>query len=408
MKALLFSLLLLPVLAAAAPIEIRISVKYILTPSGTRPLPGNIGTQAGCEAEVAYGNQILAAAGRGYTMKILEYLDVQPPPPSGQPSTFWYNLDARANVGTIDAAAIADKVTWKWRGDAVNVYINNSGSGQCCGSGIGKTFSLGKDIVQGTFLHELGHLLGLPHTHPGGGDQNCDGLTPPLSQYVGDGDGISDTAPDRSCFNDINQLSRALYNERLFSALNPSEQAWVNSTWLNVMSYHQEQLFTSGQMDRWTDVANGEGQFAISGKTVFVDRLNNCTAGLPPNYANYGWYLENNPLPPSPWGQSKGLDVTIDPPFPPRPPFWPAGWTWPPLDGTSRPDFYPDNWPWPPTDLPAITFCIGGPRRTLLEGMDQAAPGDTVTIRPGTYQAGSRLTERLTLRATRGSVRLHK
>src|SRR5689334_16195707 len=87
---------LLLLFCAAAPanadITIRLSVKFILTPGGTRPTPGSIGTTTGFDAEVSRGNGILAATGRGYSMQVVEYVDIRPPVPGGQASDFWFNL----------------------------------------------------------------------------------------------------------------------------------------------------------------------------------------------------------------------------------------------------------------------------------------------------------------------------
>ena len=118
-------LLLFAAPPANADITVRLSVKFILTPGGTRPAAGNIGTTAGFDAEVSRGNRILAATGRGYSMQVVEYLDIQPPAPAGQDSDYWFKLDARSNRQTIENAALADQATWRWNGNAINLYVNN-------------------------------------------------------------------------------------------------------------------------------------------------------------------------------------------------------------------------------------------------------------------------------------------
>ena len=254
---------------ANADITIRLSVKFILTPGGTRPAAGDIGTSAGFDAEVTRGNGILAATGRGYSMQVVEYVDIRPPVPGGQASDFWLNLDARANRQMIENAAVADQTTWRWNANAINLYVNNSSSGQCSFPGTGGAISLGNDIGLGTVLHEVGHFMNLAHTHPG--DPAC--TTPAFP--VGDGDGLAETIPDHPCLG-RDGLSQANFGGRNFSQLTAGEQAQVNSTWLNVMSYHQEDQLLTQQMDDWTDAASSSRRYVCTGRTWFVDR--NCGA----------------------------------------------------------------------------------------------------------------------------------
>ena len=263
-------LLLFGVVApASADITIRLSVKFILTPGGTRPAAGSIGTTTGFDSEVSRGNGILAVTARGYSMVVVEYIDIRPPVPGGQASDYWYNMDARANRQTIENAAVADQATWRWNNNAVNLYVNNSSSGQCSFPGTGGAITLGNDIGLGTVLHEVGHFMNLAHTHSG--DPSCD--TPPFP--VSDGDGLAETIPDHPCL-DRDGLSRANFGGRNFNQLTAGEQAQVNSTWLNVMSYHQEDQLLTQQMDDWTDAASSSRRYVCTGRTWFVDR--NCGA----------------------------------------------------------------------------------------------------------------------------------
>jgi hypothetical protein len=246
-----------------ADITVRLSVKFILKPDGTRPAAGVIGTAAGFDAEITRGNQILAATGRGYQLLVVEYLDIRPPVPGGQPSDYWFNLDARSNRRFIENAALADQPTWRWNANAINLYINNSGSGQCSFVGDGGAITLGNDIGTGTVLHEVGHFFDLRHTHTG--DPAC-GSTPP--PYVpADGDGLAATVPDHNCLTTRAALLAAL----------PSElQAAVDTAWLNVMSYHQEDQLLDDQMDIWTFNANWLRNGFCSGRTWVVDRNSGC------------------------------------------------------------------------------------------------------------------------------------
>src|SRR5687767_7245104 len=123
-------LLLLAILAlpAAAEIEIRISVKFIHHPNGTAPVYPNpawsgssvdVSNYAGVAAEVTRGNQILAATGRGYRLRLdTIFANIQPPIPEDQPQDYWYNMNARANRATMENAAIQEFTfgnnAWAW------------------------------------------------------------------------------------------------------------------------------------------------------------------------------------------------------------------------------------------------------------------------------------------------------
>jgi hypothetical protein len=408
MKALLLCLILLTAVASA--IEVRLSVKLILTPGGTRPGTdctefdpcSNLATRANFQREVDLANRILAAAARGYSLRLVEYVEIRPSPPAGEAFNYWLQLDARGNRKTIEDAALANKTVWAWHDSAINIFVNNTSSGQCSFPGNGQSIALGRAVGQGTVLHEIGHFMGLRHTHAGD-NSDCSAHTPPFSQYVADGDELGETVPDRQCFS-RDQLSQATFNGRLFSALTAAEQDRVNSSWLNVMSYHQEERLLTGQMDIWSDNASLERRSVCDGRTIFVDRGSICFAALPPAYESYRWWVDQTPLPEPEWGVSKPAEITRDPPFPPEPPGYPANLAWPPLDGAPKPPGYPVNWPWPPVDLPAVTFCLGGPRKTLADGLAQAADGDVVMLRTGVYQEARRLTRRMKIGATRGTV----
>jgi hypothetical protein len=248
----------------AGDISIRLSVKFILNSDGSRPV-GGIGSSSGFDAEVERDNRILAATGRGFNLQVVEYFDIQPTAPAGQPANYWFELNARSNRLGFELAAIGDPTTWKWNGNAINLFVNNSDSGQCSFPGTGGSISLGKSIAQGTVLHEIGHYFYLLHTHAG--DPECKGPSYP----VADGDLLAETIPDHNCL-DRDSLSKSNFNGRAFNDLNENEQAQVNTSWLNVMSYHQEDQLLDDQMDLWTDTANGTRRGVCTGRTWFVDR----------------------------------------------------------------------------------------------------------------------------------------
>lgn len=260
-----------------ADIEVRVSVKFIHNndPAATRP-GGRIGTAMGFGTEVTYGNGVLAAAERGYSLKVVEYLDIQPPAPvaasanvtgaltdknatvtcantaglqafmrvqgtgipantvifsidpnksltmsssatatngsvaitANFPGDHWFNLPARDTRQYIETTALAAQTTWAWNSGAINIYVNNTFSGQCSFVGNGSTIALGGTVGVGTVLHETGHFFNLQHTHALDYSTN----TKPSSGIftlsdLMDGDGLSETANDNPNIGSKDQLS---------------------------------------------------------------------------------------------------------------------------------------------------------------------------------------------------------
>jgi hypothetical protein len=250
-----------------AEIEVWLSVKFILHTDGTRPTGSGIdvSTGSGFQEEVKWGNQAMGRAGRGFRLRVVEYLDIRPPVPPGQPADYWYNLPARSNRQTIETAAVADETTWRWHTGAINIYVNNSASGSCSFVGSGASIALGGSLAtQGTVVHEIGHFFNLSHTHAN--DPTCP-VAPPI--VVADGDNLAETILDHNCLN-RDGLSQSNFNGRVYASLTPAEQAQVDSSWLNVMSYHQEEVLLPDQMDRWTTNASNVRLFACLGQTWFV------------------------------------------------------------------------------------------------------------------------------------------
>ena len=256
-----------------AEITVRLSVKFIQNSDGTRPSGGangniDISTTAGFDAEITRANQILAATGRAYQLQVVEYLDIRPPAPADQTADYWFNLPARANRATIEAAALADMATWAWNGTTLNMFVNNSRSGQCSFVGTGSSISFGGTVGAGTVLHETGHFFNLSHTHAG--DYTNNTSTPPYTLAdLKDGDRLDETAMDNPNITTKDQLSGALFG-RTYATATAQQQAVVDSAFENVMSYHNENVLLPVQMDIWTLNANGARLFACSGRTWFV------------------------------------------------------------------------------------------------------------------------------------------
>jgi len=240
--------------SARADLQIVLSVKFILNSDGSRP-QGGIGDAPGFLIEVMHGNQVLLQTGRGFGLIVVEYLDIQPTAPTGQPADYWFNLAARENRRTVENAARVDPATWRWNRSAINLYVNNSTSGQCSFVGDGSAVTLGKDIGAGTVLHEIGHIFNLLHTHAGDNDSNPS-MPPFTLADLSDGDGLAETVADNPNITTKDQLCGALFG-LTYNAATPQQRGVVDSSFENVMSYHNENQLLPGQMDIWSQNAIG-------------------------------------------------------------------------------------------------------------------------------------------------------
>ena len=194
------------------------------------------------------------------------------------PADHWFNLPARGDGVRqyIETTALAATGTWAWNPNAINIYVNNSSSGQCSFVGSGTSISLGGSIATGTVVHEIGHLFDLRHTHALDYSTNTN---PPANMPPGpftaadlmDGDGLVETANDNPNITTKNQLCQALFGKNYNGVTTTdAERATVDSAYENVMSYHNETTLLSGQMDIWTLNANGARLPFCTGRTWFV------------------------------------------------------------------------------------------------------------------------------------------
>ncbi len=194
------------------------------------------------------------------------------------PADHWFNLPARGDGVRqyIETTALAATQTWAWNPNAINIYVNNSSSGQCSFVGSGTSISLGGSIGTGTVLHEIGHLFDLRHTHALDYSTNTNppANTPPgpfTAADLMDGDGFVETANDNPNISNKNQLCQALFGKNYNGATTTdAERATVDSAYENVMSYHNEATLLSVQMDKWTLNANAARLPFCQGRTWFV------------------------------------------------------------------------------------------------------------------------------------------
>ncbi len=110
-------LLLLTLMAAALParadIEVRLSVKFILNAGGAAPTNSSdidLSTSTAFDAEITHGNATLAATGRGYRLRVVEYLNIQPPSPAA--ATVSITGGITSGSATVTCSNTAGLQTW--------------------------------------------------------------------------------------------------------------------------------------------------------------------------------------------------------------------------------------------------------------------------------------------------------
>lgn len=222
-----------------AEVPVRVSIKFILSATGTRPATGRLNTDEEILGEFNAGESILRSNLSEFELHRIEFVDL-----SGV-STYYTATANETNRDNLRADAMADPALYHWRTDAVNIYINAG-----TGSAISK-FPPDNDIIlmnQGCtntpscMLHELGHSLNLYHTHSS--NETC-----------------ADTITDDQSWSKDN----IAYNNFgcLYADCTSSQQDAVDLVFNNVMSYHVSepqtllsacqlgQVSTQGDSDRW-------------------------------------------------------------------------------------------------------------------------------------------------------------
>jgi hypothetical protein len=285
------ALALLQHVAFAQYVDIRLSIKIIVHPtSNARP--------AGISNALFYtaaekSNAWLARYWRGYRFRITEIIDIGGPSEGGTngPSKWWVLW----NDQEID---IRDQPYWsqfqsdtktsslyRLRNNQVNFYVMSpagSVTGGACPIPPGEVSDIAcMGLVNDGpwwLIHETGHFFGLAHTHGGCGCPGTGGCTLMNGFWVGD-DGIADTLPEGAgdfCFTTKDHIARANFN-KLYANCTAFERFLVDSTFFNVMSYHNpttkdqvEDVMTELQLDRQADTGNTYRAPFVSGRTRFV------------------------------------------------------------------------------------------------------------------------------------------
>jgi len=229
---LLLALALPAQLAWSLELPVRVSVNFILNSSGNRPATGSINTDAEVNAQVERANEILKENSTEYKFHLLGINEV-----SGQSA--YYGLDSTsANRDAIRSAAQANPSTWHWRTDAINMYINGgTGSAISDFPPDNNIVLFNQNIWDMTMMHEVGHSVYLYHTHQGPSDY------------------CADTLPDNEYWN-RDEIASNSYGV-VYAGCTPAQQALVDNTWENLMSYHDgdnRHIITPQQGDRVSDL----------------------------------------------------------------------------------------------------------------------------------------------------------
>lgn len=282
LKCLLFITLFFPVNEVFANIPFRVSIKFIVDANGNRPLFGNFNTTDEVNAEINSGNAILKAMLSELRIQVTEIVDL----PISL-SIYSKTVVNEANKNTIRNLAIANPVAWKWRTNAINIYVTGgAGSAYSSFPPINDVVLFGQNCsnTPSCLLHELGHSFNLFHTHA---DDSC-----------------SDTLNDNSSWINKDQMAVNNYGQ-IYNLLTGVQKNNVDMTWSNFMSYHvnfPQDRFTPCQKDRASSQASIDQAKLLSkfplyvhpGNAFFCSFLGSCNGSWGRPFKNLQHALNSN------------------------------------------------------------------------------------------------------------------
>jgi hypothetical protein len=235
-----------------ANVPIRISIKFILSPSGTRPATGNLNTDAEINGDVNAGNEILRNLIDELRIDLLELVDI-----SGVSQ--YYTVDSNiTNRDNLRTDAMNNPTLYGWRNDAINIYINGTSGGAISDFPPNNNIILANQTpasYPSVILHEIGHSLNLMHTHEGGG-----------------ADGCVDTITDNANWT-RDQIAQSNFGQ-IYANLTPAQQDQVDLVWTNVMSYHfadPQVRLSPCQMNRTSTQADSDRNRLLTKMPIYVD-----------------------------------------------------------------------------------------------------------------------------------------
>lgn len=262
---------------ASAGVRWRVSVKVFTDANGNRPANA---FDARIRGLIDDYNDRLKIFGRGLQLELTEIVEL------GPDLDFWFNREARnsANRQALQDSATLRPDLFAYRANSINVFINNTSSGVCCGGGNGLVFMGDPGATSSTMFHEIGHFMGLAHTQ----GEGCNGCCPDAlgcCDSPGD-DHVSDTIVDLACWTQ-DDVSQSNYSVTYTNA-SASQRGQVDNVWFNLMSYHQNDLpglrLTQGQIDRAGGVSNADRDNIAANYFRFVHPTsgNDVNSGLSP------------------------------------------------------------------------------------------------------------------------------
>lgn len=238
---------------AQAYVPVKISIKFILDAAGNRPGSGNLNTDAELDDQLLRGEEVLRTYFSELRLDDIEIIDL-----AGVSGYFSSAVNA-ATRDALRADALNNKALYAWRDNAVNIYINGSaGSGIADFAPDNNIILIGQNCRLTTVIHEMGHILELPHTH-----ETCCGI--PNQDYC------ADTLADNSGWTQ-DDIANNNYGD-IYANLTPAQQSSVDMTWFNIMSYHPSRdRLSRCQLDRESSRGDQDQSWMLGKRPIYVNR----------------------------------------------------------------------------------------------------------------------------------------